>query len=68
MEIKKNKLEDFFELDKISGETIPHKEGDILYNIRAIDDYCKKYNRKPESLTEKELKQFIIGIYRKDAK
>lgn len=68
MKTKKNKLEDFFELDKISGETIGHKEGDILYNIRAIDEYCKKRNKKSENLTEEELKPFITGIYKRDAK
>ena len=65
MERKNNKLK-FDGLDEII--VAPIKDGEIEYNVRAIDDYCKKYNRKSESLTEKELRQFITGIYKKDAK
>ena len=64
MKRKNNELK-FDGLDEIM--VAPMKDGEPYYNVRAIDDYCKKYNRKSENLTEKELKQFITGIHRKDA-
>lgn len=44
------------------------KDGEPYYNVRAICEYCKKYNKDIEKLTEAELKPFITGIYKRDAK
>lgn len=38
----------------------PMSPNKIRYQIRQLDRYCKEHGRKPESLTEEELKQFII--------
>lgn len=65
MKIKNNKLK-FDGLDDII--IAPMKDGEIEYNIRAVCEYCKKYNKDIEKLTEAELKPFITGIYKRDAK
>lgn len=65
MKKKKDKLE-FDGLDEIV--VAPMKDGEPYYNVRAIDEYCKKRNKKSENLTEEELKPFITGIYKRDTK
>ena len=65
MQRKNNKLK-FDGLDDII--IAPMKDGEIEYNIRVVCEYCKKYNKDIEKLTEEELKPFITGIYKRDTK
>jgi hypothetical protein len=65
MKKKKDKLE-FDGLDEIV--VAPMKDGEPYYNVRAICEYCKKYNKDIEKLTKEELKPFITGIYKRDTK
>jgi hypothetical protein len=52
-------------LDDAAGETngvfaVPIPEDAPMYNIRALDRYCKEKNIDPSNLTEEQLKQFEV--------
>jgi hypothetical protein len=42
---------------------VPIQDGEPEYDYKALCLYCKENNKKPEALTEKELKQFVIGRF-----
>lgn len=36
-------------------------EGEPLYDMDALETYCKKYEKQMQDLSEEEKKQFIVG-------
>lgn len=36
-------------------------EGEPLYDMDALEIYCKKYEKQMQDLSEEEKKQFIVG-------
>lgn len=40
--------------------TVPFDESVPMYDTRKIDEYCELHNKKPNELTDEELKMFQI--------
>lgn len=48
------------DFDDMGVFTLPFDESFPMYDIRKLDEYCELHNKKPNELTDEELKMFQI--------
>ena len=62
-----SRLKSYFRLDDLvskeyKGQYIQPGMDSVRYNVKLLDAYCKQKNKRPETLTPDELKQFVIRV------
>ena len=67
IEMSENEFKKMCEIDTIAEEAggyvayHPSYENEVIYNYRAIIEYCQKRGIEPLDLTIREMQQFIVA-------